>query len=456
MRRFRGLIVAVSLSGLCMGCSGLFGRAIEQEYPTPTPIPTPIIPVEPTYTVQRGEVVRELEFLGRISPVEEHSLYFRRDGYVSQVVVRQGDEVNAGDLLAELDIDDLMRQTAQAEVTLSTAQLRLQGAQSTLEHQIADAKLAVETAEVQLDQLKRQPDATQVELLRLAWDKAKNNLWSAQAERDALMGRADAPDYQRNQAQAAVANAEIAVREAQLRYELGAKPSATAAEIRLQEIKVVQAKQKLAWLQEGVDQVLVNEVDQAKLALERLRAQVADSQILAPISGRILSVSIYAGHQVKGFQTAIVVADPSAIEASATLISSQLQDLVEGQVGTASLSSYPGETWQCTVRRLPYPYGSGGSDRPSVDADQTARIRIEGDIEKLELGDLARVVIVIERKADVLWLPPEALRNFQGRNFVILQDADRQRRVDVTVGLQGKERYEILDGLQEGQLVIGQ
>ena len=55
-----------------------------------------------------------------------------------------------------------------------------------------------------------------------------------------------------------------------------------------------------------------------------------------------------------------------------------------------------------------------------------------------------------------VWLPPQAIRNFQGRNFVIVQDADRQRRVDVRVGIESQERVEILEGLEEGQTIIGQ
>jgi len=39
--------------------------------PTPTPIPTAVVPVKPTYKVQKGELVSQLEFSGRISPKVE-------------------------------------------------------------------------------------------------------------------------------------------------------------------------------------------------------------------------------------------------------------------------------------------------------------------------------------------------------------------------------------------------
>jgi multidrug efflux pump subunit AcrA (membrane-fusion protein) len=53
-----------------------------------------------------------------------------------------------------------------------------------------------------------------------------------------------------------------------------------------------------------------------------------------------------------------------------------------------------------------------------------------------------------------MWLPPQAIRRFEGRRFVVVQDAEGQRRVDVKVGITSDDRVEILEGLEEGQVVI--
>ena len=74
----------------------------------------------------------------------------------------------------------------------------------------------------------------------------------------------------------------------------------------------------------------------------------------------------------------------------------------------------------------------------------------------VEAGDLVKVIVTIERKADALWLPPAAIRTFSGRKFVVVEEEGRQRRVDVTVGIESAERVEIEDGLEVGQVVIGQ
>jgi multidrug efflux pump subunit AcrA (membrane-fusion protein) len=76
------------------------------------------------------------------------------------------------------------------------------------------------------------------------------------------------------------------------------------------------------------------------------------------------------------------------------------------------------------------------------------------------LNDRVRVTVILEQKEDVLWLPPQAIRSFEGRNFVVIQDAEGQRRVDVKLGITTGDRVEIVwvdggDNLSEGQVVVG-
>jgi len=62
---------------------------------------------------------------------------------------------------------------------------------------------------------------------------------------------------------------------------------------------------------------------------------------------------------------------------------------------------------------------------------------------------------VVTLRDDVLWLPVSAIRQFSGRNFIVVQNEGLQRRVDVRLGLEGDGRVEILEGAEENQTVIG-
>ena len=90
--------------------------------------------------------------------------------------------------------------------------------------------------------------------------------------------------------------------------------------------------------------------------------------------------------------------------------------------------------------------------------DKSTRLTVdqEAQEEGFELGDLVQIRVQLEHKEAVLWLPPQAIRVFDGRRFVVVQDGDVQRRVDVKVGIQTPDRVEIEEGLEEGQVVVGQ
>jgi multidrug efflux pump subunit AcrA (membrane-fusion protein) len=75
---------------------------------------------------------------------------------------------------------------------------------------------------------------------------------------------------------------------------------------------------------------------------------------------------------------------------------------------------------------------------------------------RYETGDRVSLSIVVTERQDVLWLPPAAVRDFNGRKFVVVQTDRVEQRVDVTLGIQGNGRIEILTGLEAGQLVVGQ
>ena len=66
------------------------------------------------------------------------------------------------------------------------------------------------------------------------------------------------------------------------------------------------------------------------------------------------------------------------------------------------------------------------------------------------------MTVVLQQKDNALWLPPDALRTFQGKDFVLIQDGEAQRRIPVKVGIKTPDRVEILEGLTSGQIAVGQ
>jgi len=134
-----------------------------------------------------------------------------------------------------------------------------------------------------------------------------------------------------------------------------------------------------------------------------------------------------------------------------------MQELTEGMIAKASPVSRPGQEFEAAIRRLPYPYGSGGASTQVQEEDKTTRFTVTDPaiIQEYDLGDLIRLTIILEERKEALWLPPAAIRNFEGRNFVVVQDGDAQRRQDVKLGVKNEDQVEILEGLEEGQTIVG-
>jgi hypothetical protein len=53
-----------------------------------------------------------------------------------------------------------------------------------------------------------------------------------------------------------------------------------------------------------------------------------------------------------------------------------------------------------------------------------------------------------------LIIPRGALRNYQGRDFVLVVDGETRREVDVQRGLATQTEVEIVKGLNEGQQIV--
>ena len=85
-------------------------------------------PPPPDYdvvTVERGNIVSTVSATGTIEPEQDVDLVFKGTGRVAEVFLEEGEFVQAGDLLARLETEDLELAEAQAEVSLAISQAQL-------------------------------------------------------------------------------------------------------------------------------------------------------------------------------------------------------------------------------------------------------------------------------------------------------------------------------------------
>ena len=194
------------------------------------------------------------------------------------------------------------------------------------------------------------------------------------------------------------------------------------------------------------------EVELAQIALDEISVTYDGLGITAPIDGTILSVSILEGATVEADKPVIVVGNLEDLVVSATIDPDDLARLVIGMDVTVNPIGKDIPVVGGTIRALPYPYGNADTES----TDGSVQLALEKSPAELgyEVGDMVRGNLVLEHKDDVFWLPLQAVREFEGRYFVIVRDGDLERRVDVKVGIVDEDRTEITDGLTEGQVVV--
>ncbi len=467
---FARLVVLLFMAPVLVGCAT--GSAAQAD---PTPIPTPIVPEKPTYTVQRGVVSNVLELRGRVSPVQQQDLYFRTSGAVNTVNVKRGDVVKEGDVLAYLgERESLESALADAELEVLRAEKELNKLASEADLNSAEAHLAMLEAKQELIKAEknrvnknyRRGSDTSIAAARAEYLMAEN--FASQAEGEYLsMTNLPESDYNRINALSAMASAKRQrdLARANLTY-LESSPTEEEilqadVELAIARAEAAAAEREYERLKDGPDPFEVKlaeaALEKAKASQRKALASLENLEIAAPFDGEILNVTISAGSQVNAFQNVISMADPNSLEVTCLPTNEELAQLSVGQTALVRLASQPGSDLPGEVRQMPYT-GTSTSTSTSPDQSRDTSVRVsvgEGDAE-LSLGELATVIIQLEERQDTLWLPPAALRVFQGRDFVLVQDGEVQRRVDVSIGLRTKDRFEILEGLVEGQIVLGQ
>jgi multidrug efflux pump subunit AcrA (membrane-fusion protein) len=375
--------------------------------PTPTPVPT-LVKYEPaTFKVARGSLLSDKTISGEIVPSKQDILFFRTAGMVSRLVVKSGDTVKKGDLLAELQVDDLLNQLQQAQIDMEVALAALDKSKNDHEYAAQKAQIDVNTAKARMD---------------LAYLDVKN---TADPDTDAKVLAHD--------------RATINFTIAQQAYK--------AAQLALQQIQgTTSQKEEQA-------------VERQKLVVQRLQALLSDRQIVAPYDGVILRVLFQAGGNVVAFNPAIEIGDPGDLVVRAKEDAKLVPSMDANTEVKLAFSSQP-DVFHA-IKYLPdfIPFNSSGNDRQTVFAQDYFYFTAPGDVSKssLKLGATVSLTVVIGKRENVLLLPPAAIRNYRGLNFVIVQDGDKRRRVEISkVGLQTDANWEIEADLQPGDIVIGQ
>lgn len=385
--------------------------------------PSASVPRVAVTTPERAAIRREVSQPGQIEALETTGIHAKLAGYVSQVAVDIGDRVTSGQVLAELDVPEMVAERAQKQAMVEQA-----------EADRAQAEAAVAVAEAGIASARARQDEVRASIRRTDADVAR---WRAEYERIAQLVRESAVTGSlRDETRSKLQAAEAARDEAQ-------------AQARSAESAVAEAEAALAKARADVTAAAAR-VDVARAEARRVEALLSYTRITSPFDGVVTRRGVDTGHlTVPGGagEPLFVVARTDRVRVSVGVPETDAPSVEPGDPATVRVQALGGRAFEGAVARTSY----------ALDA-ATRTLRAEVDLANpdglLRPGLYAYATLVADDHPDTLTIPRAALVREGGRSFCVVVADGRARRLPIQVGLADATRVEVLSGLDGGESVV--
>ncbi len=465
----------------------------------------------------RITAVTSVQSSGPVAAVQSGSVFWKATGIVGTVNVAAGDSVKAGDVLMMLDpasapqnvilsqadlvsaqkaLDELLHPTdlalANARKAVADAQDAYDKAQKDLRsvenpageglyNAVADAQLAMQTAQNNLQLAHTTADAVQITTTENNKNAAGIRLGRAQAEYDDCLkiscGERDQRersltfaqnDYQtaldayltaKLKYETSLANQTDSTDKAQNKYEdavanlNAALAGPDANKLAIAQAKVAVTQAALAEAQDKLNKLL-NGADPKDIASAQARVQAAqgtaDSMMIkAPFDGDVLVVTYQPGDAVAQTQAAVGLANRSKLHVDVTVDESEVSLIQLGDAATVTLDSLPDLTLNGTVSFI-----SGIGDTVQGLVKYTVRVELAEADPRVLLGMTANANIITDVNEGALAVPLDAVQLDALGEFVNRVKADGAiERVEVKSGEVQGDQVVVIGALEPGDKV---
>ncbi|NUR61736.1 MAG: HlyD family efflux transporter periplasmic adaptor subunit [Catenulispora sp.] len=458
-----------------------------------------------TVAVQRGDVTAQVSASGNVTLPTQDSLAFTASGTVTEVDVKVGDQVKAGQVLAKVDPADAKQQLTAAQAQLTTAQAQLTKVQQgqTPQQQALSAQ-QLKSAGDSLAAAKTSYSDAQASIaldtsnLAAAITTAKNTLAADQATQTtdcAAPAKASctADTNKVTQDQNALTQAENAQKTGTQKDTQSLHQAQNSLTQAQNSYDTTVAQQAVSAAPATPDQLAqANQaVVSAQNAVATAQKAVAGTTITAPTAGTVLSVGGAVGDTVSAGTSSsssaassasssgssggsggsgssstsssassgaksgsgfIVLGDMSQLTVRAQFAETDAAKLKAGEAAQISINAIPGSALTATVQSVdPTATVVSNVVEYGVTLQFTAG---QQDLAALKPGQTASVSVVTDKVTNVLYVPSSSVTTVGGQSLVTVVDGKTQTPTPVQVGVVGDTATEITSGLNEGDQVL--
>ena len=353
--------------------------------------------------VERGDLARAVVAVGKIEPKAKVEVKSKASGIVKQIYVHYSDWVRKGQVLVELDKEELQARVREARAALMAAQAAEEAAIAAYERNQVEAQ---------------GPD---VPFLKSSLDRARR------LHQQGLIAKS-------------------VLEEADKAYQMALNRQMTALRnVSVSRAEVARAKAQVA---------------QAQALLDRAEEDLRNSTIVSPMDGIVLSRDIEVGDAVSsilvlGSQATklFTLGDVSEVYVLGKVDEADIGKVYLGQPARIVVEAFRDRAFHGKVTKI----SPLGVEKDNVTTFEV-RVSIQNPGGELRANMTANAEIILEERKNVLLVPEAAVLYDRNRQaFLEVPDPASpagRRRVPVKLGISNGVKTELATGLQEGDQVI--
>lgn len=360
----------------------------------------PSVPVEVT-EAYRGSVEVINSFTGVVEPEVTVSVVHKTGGKVAEVKVKDGDDVQEGDLLIRLDATEISAQVAQAEAALDLARGNLAS--------VRDVSMPKRMEQIR----------SSLQQAEIAFNNVKENY-----ERMKKL-------YQ----EGIISEAEF---------------DGTRSEYELRRSQYEAAQEQFRLEKEGQEKelaVLEAQARQAEAALQLVRTHLNETLITAPVSGTVSGIDLNPGEMAAPGIPLVVINKLESMRVSVNLTEKDVGRIQEGQKVDVLISALSSKPFQGEVQSI----------SPVADPRTKTygmKVLLPNEDGLIKGGMTAEVRATVEVEENTVVIPIEAVLTREGKQVVFVVEEGLARLRQVALGLESGDTCSVLEGVEPGEQVV--
>lgn len=354
-------------------------------------------------SIEKGSIARSVVATGKIEPRSTVEVKSKASGIVKKLYVDYGDFVKQGQVLAELDKEELQARLRESKASVQAAEA------------------AEEAALAALERNKVEAEGPDLPFLKLGLGRA------GKLHKEGLISQSLVEDAEK-------------VYQMALNKQMGAQRA-----LAVSRADITRARAQVA---------------QARAILERAEEDLRNSTITSPIDGLVLSRDVEIGNAVSsilvlGSNATLLfkLGDVGDVFVRGKVDQADIGKVYDGQLARIVVESFRDKKFEGKV----YKISPLGVEKDNVTTFEV-QVSIHNPGHQLKANMSANAEIILEEKNDVLLVPEAAvIYDKQRKSSVEVPDATAEKgrsKVEVKLGISNGVKTELLAGLKQGQKVI--